>query len=224
MRRAFALALIALLLAAAGQPAGLAPAAAPHAPTVAAHRKPVRHRGHRPAAAVAPAPPPPAAPPAPPAPAKPAPPKVPANIGSSTGLPLPRYAALKTDDVNMRSGPGERYPVLWTYKRRDLPVQITREFDVWRLVTDMEGVRGWMHAATLTGHRSFVIITATDATLRATPNDAGDPVAILRPGVVGRLRHCDAVSAWCEAEAGGYRGYLARRQFWGVDAGEVIGP
>jgi SH3-like domain-containing protein len=159
-----------------------------------------------------------------PAPKKPAPPPVPANIGTNTGLPLPRYAALKSDDVNMRSGPGERYPVLWTYKRRDLPVKIEREFDIWRLVEDMDGIKGWMQAGFLTGRRSFVITGTDDRTLRADPNETADAVATLKPGVVGRIKVCEAGKAWCQMQVQDYRGWLKRSDVWGVDSDDVIAP
>ncbi len=151
-------------------------------------------------------------------------PAIPADQGTVTGLHLPRYASLKTGDVNMRSGPGSRYPVIWTYKRFELPVRIEREFDVWRLVEDMDGIKGWMHQATLTGRRTFVI-TGTDArTIRAEASDSAAAVAILKPGVVGRVRSCDANAAWCQVQVGDYRGWLARADFWGTDAGEVVAP
>jgi len=155
---------------------------------------------------------------------KPAPPPVPPNIGTNTGLPLPRYAALKSDDVNMRSGPGERYPVLWTYQRRDLPVKIEREFDIWRLVEDMDGIKGWMQAGFLTGHRSFVITGTDDRTLRADASDTADAVATLKPGVVGRIKACEAGKAWCQVQVQDYRGWLKRSDVWGVESDEVIAP
>lgn len=88
----------------------------------------------------------------------------PQDKGSNTGLPLPRFASLRADKVNMRAGPGERYPILWVYHRRGMPVQIEREFDVWRLVEDSDGVKGWVHQATLAGARDFVIPTPPGAT------------------------------------------------------------
>ncbi len=155
---------------------------------------------------------------------KPAPPPVPANIGTNTGLPLPRYAALKSDDVNMRSGPGERYPALWTYHRRDLPVKIEREFDIWRLVEDMDGIKGWMQAGFLTGRRSFVITGTDDRILRAQPDDTAEAVADLKPGVVGRIKACEAGKDWCQMQVQDYRGWLKRSDVWGIDTGEVIAP
>ncbi|GBQ13343.1 SH3 domain-containing protein [Swaminathania salitolerans] len=77
--------------------------------------------------------------------------------GTNTGLPLPRFAAMRADKVYMRKGPGQRYPIEWVYHRRGLPVEIEREFDVWRLVEDSDGMKGWVHQATLVGQRTFVI-------------------------------------------------------------------
>ena len=77
--------------------------------------------------------------------------------GTVTGLPLPRYAALRADEVNMRVGPGERFPILWVYHRRGLPVRIEREFDTWRLVEDASGQKGWVQKAILVNDRDFLV-------------------------------------------------------------------
>ena len=196
----------------------------PRRPAAPSHT-PASHRpaAHKPVAAKQAVPPKPAeTPPAPPK--KPAPPPPPADVGSNTGLHLPRYASLKSDDVNMRVGPAERYPVIWTYKRRELPVRIEREFDIWRLVEDMDGIKGWVHQATLTGRRTFVITGAADHTLRADASETADAVAVLKPGVVGRIKSCDAGKAWCQVQVADYRGWLQRSEVWGVDADEVVAP
>ncbi len=44
-----------------------------------------------------------------------------------TGLPLPRFVSLRAAEVNMRIGPGVRYPIDWVYQRRNLPVEIVDE-------------------------------------------------------------------------------------------------
>ena len=137
--------------------------------------------------------------------------------------PIPRFASLRFDDVNMRHGPGPRYPIDWVYKRRDLPVEIEREFDIWRLVRDSEGTRGWVSEGTLSGRRTF-IITGAEANLRKDATDTAGVVAILKPGVIGRIRSCEAGSDWCRVQSSEYRGYLKRSQFWGTLPSEVIAP
>jgi SH3-like domain-containing protein len=141
------------------------------------------------------------------------------------GLPskLPRFASLRSDDVNMRAGPGTRYRIDWVYRRRDLPVEIEREFDVWRWVRDPDGIQGWVHQATLMGRRSF-IVQKSDATLRSDASDTASAVAILKPGVIGRIRSCAASSDWCDVQTGSYRGYLRRETFWGLLPDEAVNP
>ena len=146
------------------------------------------------------------------------------TIGSVTSLPLPRFAALRSDEVNMRSGPGTRFPIEWTYQRRELPVEIVREFELWRRIRDPEGTEGWVHQSTLMGRRSFIVRGApgSEVMLRRRAEDQAQPVARLRPGVVGRVRACEANNAWCEAQIGEFRGYIKRADIWGVGPTEEV--
>ncbi|WP_084112562.1 SH3 domain-containing protein [Belnapia moabensis] len=164
------------------------------------------------AAAVAIAPPAPAAPPPPPAP----------TVGSDTGRPLPRFAALGSNQVNLRIGPDLRFRIDWTYQRKDLPVQIIEEHQVWRRIRDPEGTEGWVQRPLLTSRRSF-IVQGEERTLRRRPDSQAEAVAHLRPGVIGSLRRCEAGSAWCEARIGDYSGWIKRSEIWGVTPDEVIG-
>jgi SH3-like domain-containing protein len=141
--------------------------------------------------------------------------------GSVTGQPLPRFAALRADEVYMRLGPGKRYPIEWVYKRRDLPMRIEREFEEWRLVRDQENTKGWVHQATLAPRRTGVVIGGEQA-LRRDARDDAVPVARLKPGVIIRLRSCEATSDWCQAQVQDYRGWIKRTEVWGILPGEGI--
>lgn len=81
-----------------------------------------------------------------------------AEKGAVSGKPMPYFLSLRADEVNMRAGPGARYPIVWTYHRRGMPIKVTREFDIWRLVEDADGQKGWIQQAILSGGRSFIII------------------------------------------------------------------
>ncbi len=211
--------------AAAGKPEAYRPGAEKPAPGVAEHLGTVEREP-------LPLPPRPPAVPPPPVPPPPVPLPPPAKAAETLPEPekpegsaakLPRFASLRSDDVNMRVGPGQRYRIEWVYKRRELPVEITREFDVWRYVRDADGIQGWMQQATLMGRRTF-IVQSVDATLREAAKDTAPAVAVLKAGVVGRIRSCEASSDWCLVQAGSYRGYLRREQFWGTLPHEAINP
>jgi len=195
----------------------------PHKPklkaaTTGTSAKPPTHAVARPIKPASPV----AAPAAAPVATAPPPPKQDPTKGSTTGLPLPRWAALRSDQVNLRVGPGMDRPVDWQYHRRDLPVRIEREYEIWRLVEDQDGTKGWVNSAVLTGRRGFVV-TGAERVLRASAADTADPVAKLEVGVVGLIRGCAAGNAWCEVKTGDYRGWLKRTDFYGVDADEAVG-
>ncbi len=227
-RLAFLAALLSSGLAAAQQLPAPPPPAPPHAPPKTAAQPAPHAPARREAAPVIrakPGAPPkrPAARPVAPTP-EPAPvPEKPAEPtkGSVTGQPLPRFAALRADEVYMRVGPGKRYPIEWVYKRRDLPVQIEREFEDWRLVRDQENTKGWVHQATLAPRRTGVVVGG-EQVLRRDARDDAAPVARLKPGVIVRLRSCDAASDWCQTQVQDYRGWMKRTEVWGTLPGEAI--
>src|SRR6185312_10752109 len=76
---------------------------------------------------------------------------------NSTQLPVPRFVTLNTDEVNLRTGPGLRYPVQLVLKKDGLPVEIVKEFDVWRQITDKDGDKGWVHKSMLSGKRAVIV-------------------------------------------------------------------
>lgn len=143
--------------------------------------------------------------------------------GSATGLPVPRFVSLRSDEVNVRAGPGFQYPANWVYQRKGLPVEIIGEFNVWRQILAPDGGTGWVHEATIRAQRSFYV-TTPKASMLASPDPDANIIAYLTQGVTGRLIHCTATGDYCKVEADYHTGYLARADFWGAFPGEVVSP
>lgn len=112
----------------------------------------------------------------------------------------------------MRSGPGERYPILWDYRRKDLPILVIGERGPWRYVRDPEGTTGWMHTVLLTGRR-MVWLTET-STLTERPESASRPVVRAGARVTGRLHMCK--QSWCKITIGEKTGWLRAQSLWGI--------
>lgn len=132
---------------------------------------------------------------------------------------LPRFASLRADEANLRTGPGERYPIDWVLTKKGLPVEIVAEFDVWRKIHDSEGSEGWVHQRLLAGTRT-VLVVGNIRSLHAEPDAASPAVARAEPGVIARLLECH--DAWCRIEAQGIKGWLRRSEVWGVYPDEVV--
>lgn len=139
--------------------------------------------------------------------------------GPVTNLPLPRYVSLKANEANARRGPNTTHRIDWVYKRRDLPLRVTAEFEHWRRVEDMEGRGGWMHYALLSGVRTAIV--AGDMTqLRTRADPTARELALLERGVIGTLRSCQQV--WCQMDVNDLTGWVRKDALWGVASDEVI--
>ncbi len=123
------------------------------------------------------------------------------------------------DEVNVRTGPGTRYPVDWVFKRKSMPVEIVAEYDNWRKIRDWQGASGWVHQSLLTGKRNFLISSKT-ADLHKTPSASAEVVAKLEPEVLGEIRSCSG--DWCRVQTTAVSGWIERTDLWGVYKSEPI--
>jgi SH3-like domain-containing protein len=140
---------------------------------------------------------------------------------SASKLPVPRYVSLRAGEVNMRTGPGVRYPIDWVYKRKNMPVEVIAQFGTWRKVRDFQGAQGWIHQSMLSGAR-FATITGQTRTMRRQADSKSDPVARIEPGAIAELLSCPEGTGWCRVSAGKYEGWLRRVEFWGLYPRESI--
>jgi len=138
-------------------------------------------------------------------------------LAQSETLPLPRYVSFKSNEVNLRAGPGENYPKQWVYQRAGMPVEIFEEWETWRRIRDYQGVVGWVNVVLLTSRRT-AIVTETRRTLHDSPDATAPAIAQLEPGVIGQLLECRG--DWCRLDVKGYEGWLKRAEIWGVSPTE----
>ena len=137
----------------------------------------------------------------------------------TSGLPTPRFVSIKPGKAYVRSGPGDRYPVLWVYVRRGLPVEVVKEYEIWRQIRDESGSTAWINKSLLQADRT-ALVTRGIRTLYARPDLASSPVFRIEAGALVSLTLCDG--DWCRVARDGKGGYILRSQIWGTYAGERI--
>ena len=136
-----------------------------------------------------------------------------------SGLDVPRFVTLKSDDVNMRAGPGLEYPVIWHYRRISLPLRVEAEFEVWRKVVDHNGDTGWMHQS-MVSLRRYALVTDGSARIYARPSDESQLVAVAERDALLELQSCP--TQWCKVASGDVRGWITRTALWGLLDDEVL--
>jgi len=141
------------------------------------------------------------------------------SILNPSGLPMPRYVSFKSEEVNVRVGPGKRYPIRWVYRRSHLPVQIIEEFAHWRKVRDFEGTSGWVHKTMVDGKRTALILGRSQ-NLYKQPDTSAPVVIRAKPMVIGWIKECQP--DWCRLEIAGRKGWIRKADIWGVSREEVF--
>jgi SH3-like domain-containing protein len=132
-----------------------------------------------------------------------------------SGLPVPRYVALKFNEVNARTGPGDDYRLLWVYRAKGLPLQVVEETREWRRVCDPNGKLAWVKGTGVDGRRMALSLLGEPVPLRDKPAASAKVDAYLAPRALAELDRCK--DGWCRLEVRGRGGWAPASAFWGTD-------
>lgn len=139
-----------------------------------------------------------------------------------SGLTLPRFASLRSDHINARSGPGSRYPIEWVYMQKMAPVEIRAEFELWRKIKDWQGSESWVHKSMLSGKRSVKVVSPGENNIYNKADYKSKIIAKVEDEVVGEVMKCPAEKAFCLIKFGSIEGWVPKGNLFGVYADEVI--
>jgi SH3-like domain-containing protein len=132
----------------------------------------------------------------------------------------PYWVSITASDALMRRGPAQRYPAVWRYVRRGLPMRVVATQPNWRRLQDPEGATGWMMVRLLSDVRTALVTGGEPRPMHERP-DAGSRVRYLaEPGVVGRIEGCSG--GWCELDVAGRHGFIRAGHIWGVGPDEEV--
>jgi SH3-like domain-containing protein len=137
---------------------------------------------------------------------------------------VPRFVSLKTDEVNVRQGPGWDHAVTWVFRRAGLPVEILAESEFWRQVRDSEGATGWVFFNLLSSRRTSLVApgkkTKETVLLHDKPSETAGILARLESGLLVNVKSCNG--QWCSVTVNNANGWIDQNALWGVYPNEVI--
>ncbi|HPA15691.1 MAG TPA: SH3 domain-containing protein [Desulfobacterales bacterium] len=120
-----------------------------------------------------------------------------------TALSSERFA-VSVPTANIRSGPGEKYDILWKVERY-YPILILQKSGHWYFFKDFEGDKGWIHDSCI-GKISSVISLKDNCNVRSMPDvgamilftvEKGIPFKIIeRKGEWIHIEHSDGDKGW----------------------------
>jgi len=122
------------------------------------------------------------------------------------------FLSLKKNEVNLRQGPSFEYPVILTYKKKNLPVIILDKSDAWKKIKDFENNSGWIHISQLSKRKSAININ-NNVIVYKKPTIYSKPIVKLESGRLVLIKKCKI--DWCKIKTGKYNGWIFKNSLWG---------
>lgn len=125
------------------------------------------------------------------------------------------YSSFRSAETNVRAGPGQNYPVKFTYKLKGIPVRVISEYDNWNEIEDYEGHTGWVSQSLLTKKRTLMVLTNSDfIKMHSKPNEKSRVFFYLEDYVIGDYLGCK--NDWCNIKINGKKGWVKREEVFGA--------
>ena len=143
-----------------------------------------------------------------------------AEIGKETGLEIPRYISLKSNDANIRVGPSKNYPIEIKYIKKNYPLKVLEEYEDWRKVEDFQKNFGWIHKSLISGTRTGIILSNDNNAIKLLNALNGNIIGEIGRGNIVLLEKCKI--DWCLVSSGNFKGWMDKKYIWGVKEKEII--
>lgn len=127
------------------------------------------------------------------------------------------YASFRANETNVRAGPGQNYPVKFTYKIKGVPVRVISEYDNWNEIEDYEKQTGWVSQSLLTKKRTAMVLIDRDfINMYSKPNAKSRVLFHLENFVIGDFLGCKE-EGWCNIKIQGKKGWVKEDDIYGTD-------
>ena len=143
-----------------------------------------------------------------------------AYTGKETGLEIPRFVSLKSNDANIRVGPSKNYPIQIKYIKKNYPLKVLEEYEEWRKVEDFKKNIGWIHKSLISGTRTGIILSKDNKNIELLNTLNGSIIGEIGQGNIIKLEKCKI--AWCLVSTRNFRGWMDKKYIWGVKEKEII--
>jgi SH3-like domain-containing protein len=128
----------------------------------------------------------------------------------TTGAAAAETISVKKDGVNIRSGPGTNYDVIYELPL-GYPLKVLSRKDKWLKVSDYENDKGWIFEP-LASTDNYVIVTTKEANVRSGPGTNNGKVGSVAKDVI--LRKVDSQGDWIKVSHPQLTGWIHRKLVW----------
>ena len=125
------------------------------------------------------------------------------------------WGSLKYKKTYLRTGPSKENKVLWTYKKKGLPLRIMRKRGDWYYVEMADKEKGWVNSSQVSTKRTIIVIAEDLMPLRENSSTNSRIIAKVENNAIGDLLKCERII--CEIDFYDVIGFMKKEFLWGVD-------
>ena len=137
-----------------------------------------------------------------------------------------QFKSLRANKVNVRRGPSLNHDILWTYKKKGIPIEILEDVQGWSKVRDFEADVGWIKNTLLSKKRTGMIepwniLESNNSYVELYfTNDMKRLKMKLQAGLLVNIQECNG--SICHIEIDKQLGWAIQENIFGVYPGETI--
>lgn len=122
------------------------------------------------------------------------------------------YLSVTTDNANVRTGPGTKYPVAMELFR-GYPLKVLKQKGEWYKVIDYEKDSGWIHKTIVKKNNSVIVNAKKSVNMRSGPSTKNGIIADVERGVV--LTRIKVEGKWVNVKhSSGTDGWIYKSLLW----------
>ncbi|WP_169309061.1 SH3 domain-containing protein [Desulforhopalus sp. IMCC35007] len=122
------------------------------------------------------------------------------------------YLSVTTDNANVRTGPGTKYPVAMELFE-GYPLKVMKKEGEWYKISDYENDSGWIHESIVKDQDTVVVNAKNSLNMRSGPSQNSTIVADVERGVV--LKKLSSEGQWTKVRhSSGTVGWIYSPLLW----------
>ncbi len=120
----------------------------------------------------------------------------------------------KSTVANLRSGPGDWYPVKWVIRRPKLPLLVVKVSKNFKYVELHDGTEGWLHKKLISNSATAILVR--DSYIK---DYQGNRIAKILKNSIVKVNNCFKAKIdniyFCNVYEDNFKGYLPKNDLWG---------
>jgi SH3-like domain-containing protein len=126
------------------------------------------------------------------------------------------FASLRSNETNVRSGPGHHYPIKFTFQNKNIPVLVVSEYDNWLEIQDYENEKGWVSQSLVTKKKHLMVVNVNQNIAMHKKNNINSKILFfLENFVIGEYKKCQ--ETMCLISIDNKEGWVKKENLYGSD-------